>query len=228
MEHALPCLLERLKRKQLIASSRCPLGVDVTSLASNARRKPEADLPTSSPPTTSAVPSSVGLHRDGDPSPYDEAGVKRDDDVLKVSASPSSRLPSPPHRIHPRRRTLTPLALPLSPNIMVARLSAVFSLALAVVGSAALIVPRVGEGSCDTGAIQCCQSTHDAKDPSVSILLGLLNVVVDGLDGLIGLGCSPINVIGVASGNACSATTVCCQNNASGNLINIGCIPIIL
>ncbi|KAI0746819.1 fungal hydrophobin-domain-containing protein [Daedaleopsis nitida] len=83
-------------------------------------------------------------------------------------------------------------------------------------------------GACSTGPIQCCNSVSKASDPVSSLLLGLLGIVVEGVDVLLGLDCSPITVIGVGSGSACSANTVCCQNNNVGGLISIGCIPIIL
>ncbi|KAJ8454312.1 hypothetical protein ONZ51_g13098 [Trametes cubensis] len=46
------------------------------------------------------------------------------------------------------------------------------------------------------------------------------------ITGLIGLGCSPITVVGVGSGNACSSNAVCCTNNNVGGLLSIGCVPI--
>jgi hypothetical protein len=52
-----------------------------------------------------------------------------------------------------------------------------------------------------------------ANDPVVGALLGLLGIVLTDLTALVGLGCSPISVIGVGSGSACSATPVCCENN---------------
>ncbi len=89
--------------------------------------------------------------------------------------------------------------------------------------------------SCTTGPIQCCDSvtsvralscTHkavfadgpapsspQATDPSATKILGLLDIVIEGLGVLVGLTCSPISVIGVGSG-ACSANAVCCQNNS--------------
>ena len=48
---------------------------------------------------------------------------------------------------------------------------------------------------------------------SANVLLGLLGIVLGDITGLIGLGCSPITVVGVGSGNACSANAVCCTNN---------------
>ena len=47
----------------------------------------------------------------------------------------------------------------------------------------------------------------------MSLLLGLLGIVLDGVDALVGLDCSPITVIGVGTGNECSAEAVCCENN---------------
>lgn len=56
-------------------------------------------------------------------------------------------------------------------------------------------------------------SCAQASDPAASLLLGLLGIVLDGVDALIGLDCSPITVIGVGSGGSCDANAVCCQNN---------------
>ena len=44
--------------------------------------------------------------------------------------------------------------------------------------------------------------------------LGLLGIVLDGVTAQVGLTCSPISVIGVGSGSACSAQAVCCENNS--------------
>ncbi|KAH9950779.1 fungal hydrophobin [Amylocystis lapponica] len=91
---------------------------------------------------------------------------------------------------------------------------------------AAPAAPTISQ--CNTGPIQCCQQTQEANSLIGGILLGLLGIVVEGVDALIGLDCSPINVIGVGSGNACNASPVCCEDNSIGNLISIGCIPITL
>ncbi|KAH9896892.1 fungal hydrophobin-domain-containing protein [Cubamyces lactineus] len=82
--------------------------------------------------------------------------------------------------------------------------------------------------SCSTGPIQCCNSVESADSVAGSLLLGLLGIVLGDITGLIGLECSPLTVIGVGSGNACSANAVCCTNNNVGGLISIGCVPIIL
>nr|AAY97884.1 hydrophobin 1 [Phlebiopsis gigantea]ACM89291.1 hydrophobin [Phlebiopsis gigantea] len=83
-------------------------------------------------------------------------------------------------------------------------------------------------GSCDTGSLQCCDSTITSTSASSNILLGLLGVVVGDLTGLVGLNCSPLSIIGIGSGNACTASPVCCSNTQVGGLIGVGCIPITL
>ncbi|KAJ7587122.1 hydrophobin 2 [Mycena floridula] len=73
---------------------------------------------------------------------------------------------------------------------------------------------------------ECCSSVQDASAPGISTILALLGINVSSVTGLVGLGCSPITVIGVGNG-ACSATTVTCQDN-SHSLISLGCIPVTL
>ena len=103
--------------------------------------------------------------------------------------------------------------------------AALFTSTLVAVSSAASIATRTEPGSCNTGPIQCCQSTEKADGPAASKLLGLLGVVLQDLNVLVGIQCSPITVIG--GGNAgCDAEPVCCQNNTFGGLIAIGCLPI--
>ncbi|KAI0628883.1 hydrophobin 2 [Trametes polyzona] len=107
-----------------------------------------------------------------------------------------------------------------------------FSRAVALAVSAmpllAAATPLEARQTCSTGAIQCCQSTTEANSAAGSAILGLLGVVLQDLTGLIGLGCSPISVVGVGSGNGCNAETVCCQNNNVGGLLSVGCIPVSL
>ncbi|KAL1699554.1 Sc3 protein [Schizophyllum commune] len=80
--------------------------------------------------------------------------------------------------------------------------------------------------SCSSGPVQCCNSVEQqANSKSASLLLGLLGIVLQDLNVIVGLGCTPITVIG-AGGNGCEATTVCCENNEFNGLINIGCTPI--
>ncbi|KAL5527865.1 hypothetical protein ACEPAG_6666 [Sanghuangporus baumii] len=78
---------------------------------------------------------------------------------------------------------------------------------------------------CDTGDLQCCNSVQSAGSPAAAGLLGLLGIVIQGLDIPVGLTCDPISVIGLGSAS-CSAHPVCCQDNSHGGLISIGCVPV--
>ncbi|KAI0628863.1 hypothetical protein C8Q77DRAFT_1161891 [Trametes polyzona] len=59
-----------------------------------------------------------------------------------------------------------------------------------------------------------------AGSQSASALLGLLGIVVQDVNVLVGLNCSPISVIGVGTGDACSGTAVCCEDNS-----HLGTLP---
>ncbi|TFK51343.1 hydrophobin-domain-containing protein [Heliocybe sulcata] len=78
---------------------------------------------------------------------------------------------------------------------------------------------------CNTGSIQCCKQVQTAGSPGVASLAGLLGIVLDGLDIPVGIQCSPLTVGGIGGG-AHNAAPVCCENNAQGGLISVGCIPI--
>ena len=52
-----------------------------------------------------------------------------------------------------------------------------------------------------------------SSDPVTSILLGLLGVVLGGINIPIGIQCTPITVIGVGSGANCVQQPVCCAGN---------------
>ena len=72
--------------------------------------------------------------------------------------------------------------------------------------AAATPFPGGGSGgeapsSCATAPIQCCQSTGKASDPAIAGLLAGLGVVVQDVDVLVGLTCTPVSVIGVGSGD---------------------------
>ncbi|KAI0689218.1 fungal hydrophobin-domain-containing protein [Cerioporus squamosus] len=82
--------------------------------------------------------------------------------------------------------------------------------------------------STPTSGAQCCASTGSTSDPAFVKELGLLGVIVEGVDVLVGLTCSPITVVGVGSGESCSGTTVTCTDNQFLPLVGIGCVPITL
>ncbi|KAJ6596252.1 fungal hydrophobin [Mycena vulgaris] len=80
-----------------------------------------------------------------------------------------------------------------------------------------------------TPSPQCCssvQSSDQVTDILGPLVGGLLDVLLGGIAVPIGLGCSPITVIG----NNCGSTTVNCDStqNVGGSLISINCIPITL
>ncbi|KAL0948211.1 hypothetical protein HGRIS_010817 [Hohenbuehelia grisea] len=92
--------------------------------------------------------------------------------------------------------------------------------------AAATAIPRTEPaGQCNTGSIQCCNSTKKASDPVVGILAGLLGIVLGPITGQVGLTCTPLSVIGLG-GNSCTAQPVCCTGNSFNGLIVLGCSPI--
>ncbi|KIJ67294.1 hypothetical protein HYDPIDRAFT_25762 [Hydnomerulius pinastri MD-312] len=108
---------------------------------------------------------------------------------------------------------------------MFSRLSTIATAAFAVL---AVATPHVARQSseCDTGSLQCCNSVQAADSSAVTTLLGLLGIVVGDLTGQVGLGCSPITVVGTGSGATCTQEPVCCTGNSYSGLINLGCSPI--
>ncbi|RPD65507.1 fungal hydrophobin [Lentinus tigrinus ALCF2SS1-7] len=102
------------------------------------------------------------------------------------------------------------------------------ALALPLLAAATPVELEARQQSCSTGAIQCCQQVQTANSAGVGIILGLLGIILQDLNVLVGLDCSPITVIGVGTGNTCNAQTVCCENNNVGGLISIGCVPVTL
>ncbi|KAJ7128619.1 hypothetical protein C8R44DRAFT_850990 [Mycena epipterygia] len=73
---------------------------------------------------------------------------------------------------------------------------------------------------------QCCSSVQSSSSSAVAAVAAGLGLNLSGLDVPVGLGCSPITVIG----NNCGGTSVTCDapQEAWGSLIAINCIPITL
>ncbi|KAM5537115.1 hypothetical protein V8D89_009261 [Ganoderma adspersum] len=111
---------------------------------------------------------------------------------------------------------------------MFSRVATLALAALPLLAAATPLEVRGGEppSSCSTGPIQCCNTVEKASDAGAAAILGLLGIVLQDLNVLVGLTCSPISVIGVGGSNSCSANAVCCQNNNVGGLISIGCVPV--
>ncbi|KAH9928005.1 fungal hydrophobin [Epithele typhae] len=100
----------------------------------------------------------------------------------------------------------------------------------AVLANASPVPDEVGPaGQCNTGSVKCCDTVGPAKSVLPQQQLdGLLGVVIQDLNVIVGVSCIPISVIGVGAGNTCSAKPVCCESTADNGLINIGCLPITL
>jgi hypothetical protein len=66
-------------------------------------------------------------------------------------------------------------------------------LLLATAASAAVIAPKLAlrqsQAQCNTGSPECCNSVVSASSPQASVLLGLLGVVVGGLNTSVGITC---------------------------------------
>ncbi|KAG2342765.1 hydrophobin-3 precursor [Suillus weaverae] len=97
---------------------------------------------------------------------------------------------------------------------------------LAVLAIATPLALRDSSGQCNTGTIQCCQSTQPVDEYNKNATMsGEIPIFVDIL-GDVGLGCSPISVIGTGDGANCLQQPVCCSNETYNGLVNIGCTPI--
>ena len=81
---------------------------------------------------------------------------------------------------------------------MFSKLSALATFAILAVATAA---PSASP-TCSTGPIQCCDTVEKASDPAAAKLLASLGVVVQDVDALVGLTCSPVTVIGVGTGDS--------------------------
>ncbi|KAF9522616.1 hydrophobin-315 [Crepidotus variabilis] len=100
-------------------------------------------------------------------------------------------------------------------------------LAAFTLGASLAAATGIPASQCNTGPVQCCNSTGTAKDANISKLLGALNINVSDVNALIGVTCNPISVIGVG-GNSCTAQPVCCSNNSFHGVVAIGCVPVSL
>ncbi|KIJ48487.1 hypothetical protein M422DRAFT_247837 [Sphaerobolus stellatus SS14] len=100
-----------------------------------------------------------------------------------------------------------------------------FALSAAILAAA---TPNESISQCDTGDAQCCNTVEKASDPSAASILKSIGVVVQDVDALVGLGCTPITVIGAGQGANCAQQPVCCTDNTFTGVINIGCTPISL
>ncbi|KAI6001959.1 hydrophobin-251 [Pisolithus albus] len=96
--------------------------------------------------------------------------------------------------------------------------AALLTVALAAIATAVPTdLPRdgggeLGGGNCNANAL-CCDNVGSAE--SLGELAGLLGIALDLLDGNLGIGCIPIQIIALIPDDSCNAQTVCCQSTAS-------------
>lgn len=58
-----------------------------------------------------------------------------------------------------------------------------------------------------------CLTPKQSNSNSLSRITSALNIALDPVEGSVGLGCSPISVIGTGSGAVCNQEPVCCSGN---------------
>ncbi|TFY82971.1 hypothetical protein EWM64_g1038 [Hericium alpestre] len=102
---------------------------------------------------------------------------------------------------------------------MLSRISAICTYALVGMAAVAAAEPVRRGGAPTTTTVTVSNS------PGIAGLLGLLGIVLQGVNIPVGVTCDPITVIG-AGGASCNQQAVCCQNNNFNGLINIGCTPV--
>lgn len=71
----------------------------------------------------------------------------------------------------------------------------------------------------------CCDSTTTAGATGIASLLASIGVPVQGANVPIGLGCSPLTIVGV-SGTSCTNDPVTCDQVESTSLVGINCTPL--
>lgn len=103
-----------------------------------------------------------------------------------------------------------------------------FTALTAITAIATLAAATPTPGGQPSSSDACCSTVGQADSQPVAGLLATLGVVIQDVTAIVGVDCSPITVIGVGSGSACSGTTVSCSSNELGGLVQIGCIPVTL
>ncbi|KAI0919886.1 hypothetical protein AcW1_002976 [Taiwanofungus camphoratus] len=99
------------------------------------------------------------------------------------------------------------------------------AVALLTFALSALAVPQYGPTSqCDSGSELCCDSVYSPGTVYATSLIKALNI--DNVPvGHIATGCGGGGV-NVGGGSTCNTNPVCCQGNALGGLIGVGCAAI--
>lgn len=85
---------------------------------------------------------------------------------------------------------------------MFAQLFALSALALLAAATPAPVPGGEPASSCSTAPVQCCETVTSAGSSAASGILAAIGVVVQDVNAVVGLTCSPISVIGVGGGSA--------------------------
>ncbi|KAH9915294.1 hydrophobin [Epithele typhae] len=111
-------------------------------------------------------------------------------------------------------------ALTFRPSLiaMFARLAVVSTLVFAALAVAT---------KCTTGPSSAARAWR-ANSAAGSAILAAIGATLQNTNMELGLKCSPIDVVAVGSGNACTTNTVCCKNNNIGGGVSAGCVPVTL
>ncbi|RPD55315.1 hypothetical protein L226DRAFT_538155 [Lentinus tigrinus ALCF2SS1-7] len=101
-----------------------------------------------------------------------------------------------------------------------------FSRAIVLVALPLLAVATSRMHKVRAPAASCCKSLEPASSDAGAAALKAISVVVQDVNVLVGLTCSPITVIGVGSGGECSDYTVSCADNSHFPLVGIDCVSV--
>ncbi|KAI3611431.1 tubulin beta chain [Moniliophthora roreri] len=77
---------------------------------------------------------------------------------------------------------------------------AVLAAATPVAQTGVVARDSIPASQCSTQSLQCCNALERADDTAVGVLLGLLGVVLQNVEALVGITCSPINILGIGQG----------------------------
>lgn len=75
---------------------------------------------------------------------------------------------------------------------------ALFSVSVLVAIATANPLESRQTSQCNTGTLQCCNSVQSANSPQAIQAISLLGLILGPIIGQVGLGCSPINVVGLS------------------------------
>ncbi|KLO13694.1 fungal hydrophobin [Schizopora paradoxa] len=95
---------------------------------------------------------------------------------------------------------------------------------LFVAASLAILAVATPMPNGEPTANACCTSTTTAGNSAFASLFKSIGIDVSDVNVPIGLGCSPITVVGV-SGTSCTNDPVSCDQIFSPSLVGLNCVP---